>query len=120
MIIGAIGGIICTAGLKLLERLQLDDVVGAVPAHLFAGIWGTLAASIVAGANIGVQLLGVVSVGVFVFGVSWVLWQVLARTLMVRVEPAVERLGQDAGELGIEAYPEFVLMPEEFFEDNED
>ena len=120
VIIGAIGGIICTAGLKLLEKLQLDDVVGAVPAHLFAGIWGTLAASIVAGANIGVQLLGVVSVGVFVFAVSWVLWQVLARTLAVRVEPAVERLGQDVGELGIEAYPEFVLMPEEFFEDNED
>ena len=120
VIIGAIGGIICTAGLRLLEQLQLDDVVGAVPAHLFAGIWGTLAASIVAGANIGVQLLGVVSVGVFVFATSWVLWQVLARTLLVRVEPAVERLGQDAGELGIEAYPEFVLMPEEFFEDNED
>ena len=120
VIIGAIGGILCTSGLKLLERLQLDDVVGAVPAHLFAGIWGTLAASIVAGADLGVQIIGVLSVGAFVFATSWVLWQVLARTLGVRVGPEVERLGQDAGELGIEAYPESVLMPEEFYDDGED
>ena len=105
MIIGAIGGIICTAGLRLLERLQLDDVVGAVPAHLFAGIWGTLAASIVAGANIGVQLLGVVSVGVFVFGVSWVLWQVLARTLSVRVEPSVRAPRPGRGRAGHRGLP---------------
>ncbi len=120
VIIGAIGGIICTAGLKLFERLQLDDVVGAVPAHLFAGIWGTLAASIVAGADVGVQLVGILAVGAFVFATSWVLWQVLARTLSVRVPPEVERLGQDAGELGLEAYPEFVLMPEEFYDDDEE
>ncbi len=119
VIIGAIGGVICTAGLKLFERLQLDDVVGAVPAHLFAGIWGTLAASIVAGADLGVQLVGVLAVGAFVFTTSWLLWQVLARTLSVRVPPEVERLGQDAGELGLEAYPEFVLMPEEFYDDED-
>ena len=53
------------------------------------------------------------------FAVSWVLWQALAMTLSVRVTPEVERLGQDSGELGIEAYPEFVLMPEEVFEDGE-
>ncbi len=119
VIIGAIGGLICTAGLKALERLQLDDVVGAVPAHLFAGIWGTLAASIVAGADLAVQALGVLAIGAFVFTISWVLWQVLAMTLSVRVTPDVERLGQDVGELGIEAYPEFVVMPEEVFEDGE-
>ena len=119
VIIGAIGGLICTAGLKALERLQLDDVVGAVPAHLFAGIWGTLAASIVAGADVAVQALGVLAIGAFVFAISWVLWQVLAMTLSVRVTPEVERLGQDAGELGIEAYPEFVVMPEEVFKDGE-
>ncbi|MXZ46650.1 MAG: ammonium transporter [Chloroflexi bacterium] len=119
VIIGAIGGLICTAGLKALERLQLDDVVGAVPAHLFAGIWGTLAASIVAGADIAVQALGVLAIGAFVFTISWVLWQVLAMTLSVRVTPEVERLGQDVGELGIEAYPEFVVMPEEVFADGE-
>ena len=95
-------------------------MVGAVPAHLFAGIWGTLAASIVAGADVGVQLVGILAIGAFVFTTSWVLWQVLARTLDVRVSPDVERLGQDAGELGIEAYPEFVLMPEEFYEDGDE
>ena len=113
VIIGAIGAVVCTAGIKLLEKIKVDDVVGAIPAHLMAGIWGTLAVCIVAGGNFGVQLLGIVAVGAFVFIVSWVLWWVLGKTLSVRVAPQVERLGQDVGELGIEAYPEFVLMPEE-------
>ena len=113
IVIGAIGGIICTAGIKLLEKLKLDDVVGAVPAHLFAGIWGTLAVCIAAGGNFGVQLLGVVAVGAFVFVVSLALWLVLRAVLSVRVSRKVEQLGQDVAELKIEAYPEFVLMPEE-------
>ena len=117
IVIGAIGGAVCTAGLKLLEKVRLDDVVGAVPAHLFAGIWGTLAVCIVAGGNFGVQLLGVVAVGAFVFTTSWLLWRALEKTMSVRVSPQVERLGQDAGELGIEAYPEFALMPEEYLDD---
>ncbi len=112
VIIGAIGGTICVAGLKLLERVKLDDVVGAVPAHLFAGIWGTLAASIAGGAKPHIQLLGVVAIGAFVFAVSWGLWQLIDRTLGVRVSHQIEHLGQDAGELGMESYPEFVLMPD--------
>ena len=112
ILIGAVGAVICTAGLKLLERLRIDDVVGAVPAHLFAGVWGTLAASMVAGANPGVQLLGVVSVGVFVFGTSWLTWTALEKTLGARVSRRAEDLGGDVAELGMEAYPEFVLMPE--------
>ncbi len=112
IIIGAIGGIILVSGVKLMEILKLDDVVGAIPAHLFAGIWGTLAVSI-SGGNFLAQLIGVVSVGVFVFAVSWVVWKVLDIALSARVSPSVERIGQDAGELGIESYPEFVLMPEE-------
>ena len=119
VIIGAIGGLICTLGIKLLEKLRLDDVVGAVPAHLFAGIWGTLAVCIAAGGDFGVQLLGIVTIGAFVFAVSWVLWRVLDMTVSVRVPPQVERLGQDSAELGIEAYPEFVLMPEADDEDDE-
>ena len=113
VIIGAIGGIICTVAIKLLEKMKLDDVVGAVPAHLFAGVWGTLAVCIAAGGNFGVQLLGVVSVGAFVFVVSLVLWKVIDVLLGVRVTKQVEQLGQDVAELKIEAYPEFVLMPEE-------
>ena len=117
VIIGAIGSVLCVAGLKLLDKIKLDDVVGAVPAHLFAGIWGTLAASIAAGATFHIQLLGVVSVGVFVFVVSFALWKLLDKILGVRVSHQVERLGQDAGELGMESYPEFVLMPEPDDED---
>ncbi len=113
VIIGAVGAILCTAGIRFLEKIKLDDVVGAVPAHLFAGVWGTLAVCIAGDGSFGVQLLGVVAIGVFVFGTSWLLWRLLAMTLRVRVSPQVERLGQDVGELGIEAYPEFVLMPEE-------
>ena len=112
VIVGAIGAVICTAGIKLLEKLKVDDVVGAVPAHLFAGVWGTLAASIAAGATLWVQIVGVLAVGAFVFGVSWLLWTVIEKTIGVRVTYNVEQLGQDAAELGIEAYPEFVLMPE--------
>ena len=112
IIIGAVGAIICTAGIRLLDAMKLDDVVGAVPAHLFAGIWGTLAVCIVGGGNLGVQLLGIFAIGVFVFGVSWVLWTVIEKTVGVRVTSTVEQLGQDAAELGIESYPEFVVMPE--------
>ena len=112
IVIGAIGGLIVVAGLRLLERLKIDDVVGAVPAHLFAGIWGTLAASIAGGAQLHIQLLGVAVVGATVFGISWSAWKVLDMTLGARVSRQVEQLGQDAGELHMESYPEFILMPD--------
>ena len=70
-----------------------------------------------AGGQFHIQLLGIVSIGAFVFGVSGLLWLALDRTLGLRVSPNVERLGQDVAELRIEAYPEFVLMPEDFDED---
>ena len=114
VIIGAIGGVLCTAAIKALEKLKIDDVVGAIPAHLVCGIWGTLAASIAGGAKFHIQLLGVVSVGAFAFVASLIVWKVLDLVMGLRVSPEVERLGQDTGELGIETYPEFVLMPEEF------
>ena len=112
ILIGAVGAVVCTAGLKLLERLRVDDVVGAVPAHLFAGVWGTLAASIAAGANPAIQLLGVVAIGAFAFTTAWLTWMALDRTMGARVSRQVEALGGDVAELGMEAYPEFVLMPE--------
>ncbi len=112
VIIGAVGGGICVAGLRLLDVLKVDDVVGAIPVHLFAGIWGTLATCIVAGGHLGVQLLGIVAIGVFAFAVSWLVWMGLKQVMGARVSYSVEELGQDAGELGIEAYPEFMLMPD--------
>ncbi len=113
VIIGAVGGAVCVFGLKLMERLKIDDVVGAVPAHLFAGIWGTLAVCIAAGGNFLVQLTGVVAIGIFVFGASMLVWLAIDRTMGARISPDIEYLGQDVAELGIEAYPEFVLMAEE-------
>ena len=112
IVIGAVGAVVCTAGMKLLEKLRVDDVVGAVPAHLFAGTWGTLATAIAAGANVGIQLVGVVSIAGFAFVTSWIVWQALEKTMGARVSDTVEQLGQDVAELGIDAYPEFVLMPE--------
>ena len=113
IIIGAVGGLVCTLATKLLEKLKIDDVVGAIPAHLVSGIWGTLAVSIAAGGRFHIQLLGVVSIGVFVFVTCYVLWRAMDTLLGIRISSQVERLGQDAGELGIESYPEFLLMPEE-------
>ena len=112
VIIGIIGGAICTGGIKLLEIVKVDDVVGAVPVHLFAGVWGTIAVCIAAGGNFVVQIIGILSIGAFVFGVSWVVWFAIEKTVGVRVSEATERIGQDAAELGMESYPEFVLMPE--------
>ena len=112
VIIGAIGGVLCTLGIK---GLKVDDVVGAIPAHLVCGIWGTLAATIASpDINFGVQLVGIIAVGVFVFAVSWVVWTLLDRTIGLRVSVQAEQMGQDVAELGMESYPEFVLMPENF------
>ena len=112
IVIGAIGGILCVLGIKGLELIKVDDVVGAVPAHLVAGIWGTLAVCIAGGGDIGAQLTGIVAIGAFVFASAFATWWLIDLTLGARVSEEIEALGQDAGELGIEAYPEFVLMPE--------
>ncbi|MCY3692261.1 MAG: ammonium transporter [Chloroflexota bacterium] len=112
VLIGIVGGAICTGGIKLLEIVKIDDVVGAVPVHLFAGIWGTIAVCIAAGGNFVTQLIGILSIGAFVFSLSWVVWFAIEKTIGVRVSEATERLGQDTAELGMESYPEFVLMPE--------
>ncbi len=113
ILIGGVGGLLCTVSIRLMEVLKLDDVVGAVPAHLVAGIWGTLAVCIAAGGNFIVQLTGVLAIGAFVFISALVTWKLLELLIGVRVSAEVEDLGQDAAELGIEAYPEFVLMPDQ-------
>ena len=112
IIIGLVGGVICVVGMKLLEGLKVDDVVGAISAHLFAGIWGTLAVCIAAGGDLMVQLTGILAIGVYVFLVSMIIWYAIEKTVGVRVSAAVEEVGQDSAELGIESYPEFVLMPD--------
>ena len=112
IVIGAVGGVLCVIAMKLFERAKLDDVVGAVPAHLVAGIWGTLAVCIAGGGQFWVQLTGVLAIGAFVFLVSLLVWWLIDLTVGARVSPDIEIIGQDAGELKIEAYPEFVVVPE--------
>ena len=113
IVIGGVGGLISTVGIKVLETMKIDDVVGAIPAHLFAGVWGTLAVCIAAGGNFMVQLTGVVAIGAFTFVTSFIVWKLIGALIGLRVTLAVEELGQDVAELGIEAYPEFVIMPDE-------
>ena len=113
VIIGAVGGGICTIGIKVLERLRIDDEVGAIPAHMGAGVWGTLAVCIAAGGDPLVQFTGVVAIGVFVFGTSLLIWRLIDWTLGARITLGVEVLGQDIAELGIDAFPEFVPQREE-------
>ena len=119
LIIGAVGGILCTAGIKALEKLKLDDVVGAIPAHLICGIWGTIAVCIASGGRFGIQLLGVVTIGAFSFISSYIVWRLIEATMGLRVSRKVEEIGQDVGELGIEAYPEFVVVPDEILHADE-
>ena len=114
VIIGAAGGLLCSLATRLMERMKLDDVVGAIPVHLVAGVWGTLAASIAGGADFGVQLLGVASVLAFTFVASFIVWKAIDLTVGMRVSRDVEYVGQDVGELGIESHPEFMLVPEDF------
>ena len=84
ILIGAVGGVIVVYGTKLLFALKIDDVVGAIPAHLFAGIWGTLAVPITnPDATFGAQLLGIISINVFVFVVAYIVWALMKSTMVL-------------------------------------
>ncbi len=105
ILIGAVGGIIVVFGTKLLFSYKIDDVVGAIPAHLFAGIWGTLAVPITnSSANFGTQLLGVVSINVFVFILAFVIWSIMKNTVGIRLSKEAELKGTDVSETGVIAY----------------
>ena len=109
IIIGAIGGIICMFGMKLLDKLKIDDVVGAVPAHLFAGIWGTLIVPFTnADTSYGIQLLGILSFGIFTVIGSTIIWVILKSTVGIRASEEDEEYGLDLSEAGSEGYPEYV------------
>ena len=107
-LIGAVGGVIVVFAVPLLDRLKIDDVVGAIPVHLFAGIWGTLAVCFTnSAASFSVQLTSIVIVGAFVTLASAVVWLVLNAMFGLRVSEEAEITGLDRSELGMEAYPEF-------------
>ena len=107
-LIGAVGGVIVVFAVPLLDKLKIDDVVGAIPVHLFAGIWGTLAVVLTnSDATIGGQVISIVIVGAFVIVTSAIVWFILKGVMGLRVSEEAEIQGLDMAELGMEAYPEF-------------
>ena len=123
ILIGGVGGVLVVFAIPLMDKLRIDDVVGAISAHLVAGIWGTLAVALTyqtsyvneAGEEVTrtmaeqffVQLVGVGAVGAFVIVASSLVWLVLKGTIGIRASQEDEELGLDRSELGMEAYPEF-------------
>jgi len=107
-IIGAVGGAIVVFSVPMLDKFKIDDVVGAIPVHLIAGIWGTLAVPLTnADASFGTQIISIVIVGAFTVVASGVVWFVIKATLGIRVSEEDELAGLDTSELGMDAYPEF-------------
>ncbi len=107
-LIGAVGGVIVVFAVPMLDKMKIDDVVGAIPVHLLSGIWGTLAVVFTSpDASLSVQILSIFVVGGFVLVTSSVLWLILKATLGIRVSEEDEINGLDMAELGMEAYPEF-------------
>ena len=106
LLTGAVGGVIVVITVPLLDKFKIDDVVGAIPVHLIAGIWGTLAVGFYTG-NFGAQILGIIAYGAFTFFASLVIWYILKMVVGIRVSEEAEINGLDMSELGMEAYPEF-------------
>jgi len=105
IVIGSIGGAVMFFSTKLLFSLKIDDVVGAIPAHFFAGIWGTLAVPMSnSDTNFSSQFIGVLAVTIFVFIVSLIVWKILAATTGIRISKDAEKLGTDKAEIGVIAY----------------
>ena len=107
-LIGAVGGLIVVFTVPMLDKFKIDDVVGAIPVHLFAGIWGTMIVPATNGdASYVTQLMSIIIVGVFVVVTSGIVWSILKSTMGIRVGEEEEVAGLDTSELGMEAYPEF-------------
>jgi Amt family ammonium transporter len=108
VLIGAVGGVIVVLAVPMFDKLKIDDVVGAIPTHLGAGIWGTMAVPLTnAETAFGTQLIGVAAIGAFTFVASLVVWGILKATVGIRLSDEADEAGIDQAELGMEAYPEF-------------
>ncbi len=108
-VIGLVGGILVVMSIVTLDKLKLDDPVGAISVHGVAGIWGILAVVFNnEDATIGGQLTGIVGIFGWVFIASLVVWLILKAVMGIRVSEEEEWEGVDLAECGLEAYPEFV------------
>ena len=107
-LIGGVGGVIVVFAVPFLDKIKIDDVVGAIPVHLMAGIWGTLAVPLTNGdASFVTQITSILIVGVFTFVVSLIVWFAIDKIMGIRVSEEDEIAGLDSAELGMDAYPEF-------------
>jgi len=107
-LIGGLGGLIVVFAVPFLDKLKIDDVVGAIPVHLMAGIWGTLAVPLTnSDASFGTQLISIAIVGVFTFVLSLIVLFIIYKVFGIRVSSEDETSGLDSAELGMESYPEF-------------
>jgi len=127
--IGLVSGLIAVVGVIFVERIGIDDPIGAVAVHGMSGVWGTLACGLFAVPvlshnlatgtkglvfgggfhQLGIQALGLVAVGAFTFGTSFAALYVLDKIWGIRVEPTVEAQGLDVHEHGMWGYPEFYI-----------
>lgn len=107
-LIGAVGGLIVVFSVPLLDKFKIDDVVGAIPVHLLAGIWGTLAVPVTnSDGSFGTQIVSILIVGAFTFVASAVVWFIIKAVVGIRVSEEDEIAGLDTSELGMDAYPDF-------------
>ena len=108
VIIGGVGGALVVLAIPILDKFKIDDVVGAIPVHLVCGIWGTLAVPITnSDASFVTQLIGIVSIGAFVFVLSAIIWTIVKVSMGIRLSVSEEKDGADQSEIGLKAYPEF-------------
>jgi len=108
MVIGALGGVLVVFSILTLDRMKIDDPVGAISVHGVVGIWGLFAVLLSNGdATFSGQILGILSIFAFTFLASLVIWMTLKVVMGIRVTEEEEYLGMDAVDCGIEAYPEF-------------
>ncbi|MEQ6889642.1 ammonium transporter [Halomonas sp. CS7] len=107
-LIGAVGGLLVVAAIVTLDKLKLDDPVGAISVHGVVGIWGVLAVPLTnSGAGFGPQIIGILGIFLWVFVASLIVWLILKAVMGIRVTEEEEYEGVDLTECGLEAYPEF-------------
>ncbi|NNF60936.1 MAG: ammonium transporter [Gammaproteobacteria bacterium] len=108
--IGAVGGLLVVGSIVMLDKIRIDDPVGAISVHGVVGIWGLLAVTLSNDdASLGAQLLGIAVIFAWVFITSFIVWFVIRKVMGIRVSQQEEMEGVDVGECGLEAYPEFTL-----------
>ncbi|MBL3599973.1 MAG: ammonium transporter [gamma proteobacterium endosymbiont of Lamellibrachia anaximandri] len=107
-LIGAVGGALVVFSIITLDKLKIDDPVGAISVHGAVGMWGLLAVPLTNdGATFVGQLVGLLTIFIWVFGASFVVWMIIKIVMGIRVSEEEEYEGVDIGECGMEAYPEF-------------